>query len=344
MIKWKRRPQRSSLCVVPCSIPPKKDGQDDDKEEELFTGEGLYYMDAQNELQGPFTMEQVNAWRPFLPMDLACWILDANDFQMLSEKDGDDKGRKRQREEEGREEKSAADKIKSMVQKLVETTEHVEYSELLGDSALLADYREAKAEGKIPESLSVPSAVQWERAMLYGLPQNQGARAQQGWRDEAAALSLAQEADRDDNNAMVSGSSLSYAEAVLSALPEDDEAVQLSKGSSLKQVIMVGLSAQASGRGSTQNEGPPPVEVDFSAAQRNPLSGKLTAVGSTGPNMRNHLYGELSRYANPEDIERQMAEAAAQRGKTLPPEVWMKLKERRLEVKKKMKLAEYQRY
>ena len=329
---------QSKPTTAPCNSPPREPEKQEEEEEELITGEGLYYRDPNDQLQGPFTMEQVSAWRPFLPMDLKTWVFDAEDFQSK-----ESPGRKRPREED---QDGPANGIRARVFKLVEVTPPIEFAELLGDATLLADYRAAKSEGRVPESLSAPSAAQWERAMLYGLnAQSQVASAahQQGWRDEAAALAEAQEAGQDDST--IKASSLSYAEAVLSALPEDDEAVQLSKGKDLKQLIMVGLmSAQASGRTSSAPEGPPPLEVDFTAAQRNPLNGKLTAVGTTGPNMRNHLYAELSRYANPEDIERQMAEAAAQRGKQLHPDVWKQLKARREEVKKKMKLAEFQRY
>jgi hypothetical protein len=342
---------KSAPCEPLQARPAKQDeGVDEDEAEDLLTGEGLYYLDPKDVLQGPFTMAQVTAWRPFLPMDLRTWIFDAEDFQSKEALKGEGPGRKRQRDdkEEGEKDSTAdtpAERIRETVRQLIEVTSPIEFAELMGDAALLADYREAKSEGNVPESLTAPSAAQWERAMLYGLnSQSQGSSAaahQQGWRDEAAALAEAQEAGQNDDT--VKASSLSYAEAVLSALPEDDEAVQLSRGRNLKQVILHGLT-QASTKGASVPEGPPQIEVDYNAAQRNPLSGKLTAVGSTGPNARSHLYAELSRYANPDEIERQMAEAAALRGRQLPPEVWKQLKARREQVKKKMKLAELQRY
>lgn len=84
---------------------------------------------------------------------------------------------------------------------------------------------------------------------------------------------------------------------------------------------------------------PAPVEGDATGdawqtrAEFNPRTRRLERyVPDEAPGS---LYRELSKWCNPEDLERQMQEAASRRGMTLPRSVWQQLKERKAAAKKK---------
>ncbi|GAX77713.1 hypothetical protein CEUSTIGMA_g5156.t1 [Chlamydomonas eustigma] len=214
----------------------------------------------------------------------------------------------------------------------------VELAELVGDGVLLADWRAQVAAGLAPPSPFSPPATVWEHWLLYG-PRTAASGGSTGAHEASGGAAGLQGSDVDGES-----SKLGYAAAVLAGLPPDDEAViisnlALSAGKSLQDVINFNYSL------STSSElGPPQPSVDFSTAIRNPHSGRLVAAGSedTPQSYAATLYGEMSRWCKPEDLERSLQEAAQRKGQKLPTHVWKKLAERKVQMKKKMRLLAMQ--
>jgi len=224
----------------------------------------------------------------------------------------------------------------------------VELAELLGDSVLLADWRAETHRAQLHAGYAMPTrappAPVYEHWLLYGPraassaayaagsaagPIGQVPGAGSGKGGEAGAGG-----GEGEEGGPVS-SAAAYAEAVLAGLPEDDEAVVLAKlaaasGKSLQD--LVDFSYQAAGRGHADAE---PVAT---TASYNPYTRRLEA--QTAPaNETVALYKELSSWCDPESLERSLQEASKRKGQTVPPAVWKRLKERKVQVKKKMRLV-----
>eukprot|EP00798_Chlamydomonas_sp_ICE-L_P020810 gene20811-27645_t len=129
----------------------------------------------------------------------------------------------------------------------------------------------------------------------------------------------------------------SYAEAVLAGLPPTDEAVIMAQlahaqGKTLEE--LVSFSYEHGGRNSRRQHDAPPAT---STLVRNPYSGRLSMQVDEGLSQSATLYKDFGNWVDPDTLEDSLREAAKRKGQQLPASTWKKLKERRLEVKKKMR-------
>jgi hypothetical protein len=156
---------------------------------------GLYYRDYRHgQIQGPFTHEALQAWRPYLPMDLMIWMLDEADFEHQEGEDEQETG-----EEEVREAGSPAGGAAAgptggegtgsgaevpprkrsrppkssprTVEQLLPQLPCVELAEMFGDGMLLRDWRQRRDAGQTPAgSDHAPPAPVYEHWLVYAAP------------------------------------------------------------------------------------------------------------------------------------------------------------------------------
>lgn len=269
---------------------------------------GWYYRDFFGLTQGPFTQEQLQSWRGQLPMDLLVW------FTEPSSAEG---------EQEPGVGPSSEDDMPA-----------IELAELIGDGHLLADWR---SKCPVQDQTQAPPATVWQQ-----------------W--------LASEGAEQD----ASGSGISYAEAALAGLPAHDEAVIISQlasaaGKTLEDVMdFIYNAAQRQPQAPPtinldEPEAPPPEPEDPSGAVVPPptydysnyeftaikdkMRGKIKTVlpGDQGPGGAATLYQELKNWCDPVELEKALQAMSARKGMKVPPNVWKKLKERKLQMKKKLR-------
>jgi len=138
-----------------------------------------------------------------------------------------------------------------------------------------------------------------------------------------------------------------YAEAVLAGLPSTDDAVVLAKtarcfGRPLEEVMAAAAAAGGGGGGGGSSGAGNEVEY-----ARDPYSGRLTAVYDGGPSAATRLYGDLSRWVDPAQLESSLAaRRGARRGggagegggaAAVPEGGWAKHKAARVAAKKRAK-------
>ena len=203
----------------------------------------------------------LQSWRPFLPMDMAVWILEEEDFHQfedaeegpsVGDQDDEHEGKTGTSTSSGRRgdlgpedmPDSKKQKLEAAtgpsregdftVDQLLEVMPSMDLAELLGDGVLLSDWEAQRNAGLTPTSENAPPATVWEHWLLYGPRSAQQQQQQQA--PPAPSTSVAREPDDPQDRR------LAYAEAVLAGLPADDEAVvisqlALSAGKSLQDVI-----------------------------------------------------------------------------------------------------------
>ncbi|KAL3150323.1 hypothetical protein ABBQ32_000169 [Trebouxia sp. C0010 RCD-2024] len=137
-----------------------------------------------------------------------------------------------------------------------------------------------------------------------------------------------------------STSSSSWADAALAGLPPDDEAVQMAElaataGRSIEDVMQFTYGAEASLKRRRMQDGSTEYTV---VARHNPLTGRIEAeTGNEDAEREAALYRECASWCNPVEYEKYLAQRAKDKGKSQPPKNWKVLKERRLQVKQKLK-------
>ncbi|KAG2449582.1 hypothetical protein HYH02_005115 [Chlamydomonas schloesseri] len=232
----------------------------------------------------------------------------------------------------------------------------IELAELLGDGALLADWRQRfPGASRARHGVAPPAPVHdhWLRsaaaaaaaahahaaaaAHYHAAYHGQGAYPAYGvgYGTAADAGPRPPPSSREESMA-------EYAAAVLAGLPPDDEAVVLARqaaaaGRSLVDVVAFATSqaasAAAAGYEPPPVEGeevkPPPVSEHGTATEyvRDPRSGRLAAVPADAapPSSAKALYGEFGNWMNPEQIEDYLAQAKKWRREKMPA-IWAKKK------------------
>jgi hypothetical protein len=187
--------------AAPSAAPPASNTKFDK------TKPGYYYRDAYGIDQGPFSIQQLLAWRGALPMDLPVWEIDQ---------------KKSEEKEENEDDSSNGEALKNLIP----------LAEVLGDADLLAQWRTLHPEITQEAACAAPSAVEFR---------NQQHHKQQKNHEPTATTDNDDNAD-DDNIKNEIDFATSLAEAVIAGLPPDDEAVQLSRvaasaGQSLHEVV-----------------------------------------------------------------------------------------------------------
>jgi hypothetical protein len=225
----------------------------------------------------------------------------------------------------------------------------VELAELLGDHELLAHFRAccpgAPAGGAPPAAFwegcmrqqqqQQQQVEQQQRQQLASAPQPGAAAAAAAARQQeahawsaywAASASASagpqqqqqrQQQQREEEGALPLRGAAAYADAVLSALPEDDEAVQLARlaASAGRPLHEVADFARGGGGGG-----------EYAAtASRDPRTGRITAAahgGEAGPEgAAASLYGDMGSWCDPAQLEGALQRHAAARKRGLPVQV-----------------------
>lgn len=133
---------------------------------------------------------------------------------------------------------------------------------------------------------------------------------------------------------------MSYAEAVLAALPPEDEAVQLAAAAAASGYSLDEYLQSSGYHAAYRNGGPKGGRTGEygTVAVQDPRSRRLTAMAGVSADpvaQATSLYGEMRGWLDPASLERQLQAAAAARQKPLPPAVWKQLKARKQAMKAK---------
>jgi hypothetical protein len=335
---------------------------------------GLYYRDAFQQLQGPFTLDQLREWRGMLPMNLTILRREA---VPEGGSGGAGTGEERQRQTDG-----VAPGSKGGGTELAWA--ELELAGVLGDEDLLERWRLENPE-QVPPSppLQLPARCsrltnRWHFVQAAALADDHirpFPLPQAAWPGSAPPATL-YEAERQR------GTAHSLAQAVLYGLPAHDEAVGVARlaaasGRSISEVLEWGRAQQAdytstayrvAARGRIQAPGEPVREAARSvlrciAGVRAPWRLLLlAAVGwdshacrcsdtlrcslapwasprclhnSLDGVVQEPLYAEVSSWANPHELGEQLARAAQRRKRTLTPEELRAVKQRKKELKEK---------
>lgn len=226
----------------------------------------------------------------------------------------------------------------------------IELAELLGDGALLTDWRQrfpGASRGRHGVAPPAPVHDHWLRSAAAAAAAAHAhaaaaAHYHAAYHGQGAYPGYGGDAGPRPPPSSREESMAEYAAAVLAVLPPDDEAVVLARqaaaaGRSLVDVVAFATSqaaaAVAAGYEPPPVEGeevkPPPVSEHGTATEyvRDPRSGRLTAVPAEAapPSSAKALYGEFGNWMNPEQIEDYLAQAKQWRREKMPA-IWAKKK------------------
>jgi hypothetical protein len=266
---------------------------------------GYYYVDAYGTTQGPFSREQLEAWRGALPMDLPVWLQPAPPSSPAAEAAGqaaagDLQEGEHPAESEHKEPPPPSPPGRHPPQAPPPVAPSPEaaapLAHVLGDAALLARWR-VEHPHLASTSCAAPPA-----------PAYQASAAQE-------PLGTAAAADAADDDPLLLGlggdSFTSLAEAALAGLPPDDDAVALARlaAAAGRPVGEVAVWARRAG-GAAAAAGDYTSTVLHSAGR-----GRVQAAGAGGG--PGSLYAEMGSWADPAGMEAQLAAAAARKRRPL---------------------------
>ena len=301
---------------------------------------GYYYTDANGIDQGPFTKEQLIAWRGSLPMDLQVWYQDdkgAKDEEETErgeeeEKEGDEIIEKCPKVEQevpqvSEKAKEGGNRDKSAQSSADELLETVVRQETVGRAPLETEEgAAAAAEKQLTETAPGETTHQQLTRELRDLAEILGdVKLLAQWREEnpdaagatcAAPTAVAYELDQKKD------SYTSLAEAVVAGLPQDDEAVQLawaaaSAGQSLHSVVEW-----------SRQQG----EIDYTATALH--AGKVGRVqAATGE--RESIYADMGSWIDPRKMEEQLEKAKNREKRKLTSQEVRAVRQKKQEMKEK---------
>lgn len=320
-------------------------------------GPGYYYTDAHGINQGPFTKEQLVAWRGSLPMDLQVWYIQPTEEDADKENGTLDKEEERKKKDslelkkylednvhekeglaapelvEGAAEEAEGVRAPSQAHKEAEAAESVEGLEgaKVREQATETAQRDDGTTTTDAEAAMLPETSNaddnkrkpYETVDLADILGDTKLLAQ--WREEhpeavgascAAPTAVAYEQDQAKD------SYTSLAEAVVAGLPRNDEAVQLawaaaSAGQSLHSVVEW-----------SRQQG----EIDYTATALH--AGKVGRVqAATGE--RESLYADMGSWIDPRKMEEQLEKAKNREKRKLTAQEVRAVRQRKQEMKEK---------